>query len=250
MARMLVRILTFAAAVSAAAGATSWCPSAPAGSGDLTAEEVERWAADSSLFVRFAAVLREHEIDQFALGASSEESLVTIGIPLGVAVKLKFCADELRDDQEAAASASARQLINGTAQRAQQLDAPKYGATQQVRLLGEVVVQEPHCSIGSVFSHLMSIKGDADCRAGCSGGSGLCPDDWYPSSADECSAECGAVFEPFWDRCGDLLTSAGMVRRAPDSPIAHTLTDAPDMLTRHGASSACLSSRTHANRCA
>ena len=120
MAHTLVRILTFAAAVSAAAGATSWCPSAPAGgSGDLTAEEVERWAADSSLFVRFAAVLREHEIDQFALGASSEESLVTIGIPLGVAVKLKFCADELRDGQEAAASASAQQLINGTAQRAQ-----------------------------------------------------------------------------------------------------------------------------------
>jgi hypothetical protein len=245
----ILRVLAFASAVSAAAGATSWCPSAlAAGSGDLlTAEEVERWAVDSPLFVRFAAVLREHEIDQFALGASSEESLVTIGIPLGVAVKLKFCVNELRDDQEAAASASA-QLINGTAQA--QLDAPKYGATQQVRLLGEVMEQEPQCSIGSVFSHLMSIKGDADCRAGCSGGSGLCPDDWYPSSADECSAECGAVFEPFWDRCGDLLTSAGMVRRAPDSPIAHTLTDAPDMLTRHGASSACLSSRTHANRCA
>jgi hypothetical protein len=158
MAHTLARILTFASAVSAAAGATSWCPSSPAGSGDLTAEEVERWAADSSLFVRFAAVLREHEIDQFALRASSEESLVTIGIPLGVAVKLKFCADELRDDQEAAASASAQQLITGTAQRAQQLDAPKYGATQKVRLLGEVVVQEPHCSIGSVFSHLMSIN--------------------------------------------------------------------------------------------
>ena len=74
------------------------------------------------------------------------------------------------------------------------------------RSLGET----GRCGIGAVFGNLMAIKGNRDCRAGCAGGSGLCPTDWYPSGQDECSAECGAVFEPFWDTCGSMLVMAGM----------------------------------------
>ena len=53
------------------------------------------------------------------------------------------------------------------------------------------------CSIRSVFEDLTAITTSDDCRAGCVGGSGSCPDDWYPSGADTCSAACGAVYEPF-----------------------------------------------------
>ena len=53
------------------------------------------------------------------------------------------------------------------------------------------------CSIGDMFGKLTQIKTDADCMAGCAGGTGACPAEWYPGAADECSPECGAVFEPF-----------------------------------------------------
>lgn len=49
----------------------------------------------------------------------------------------------------------------------------------------------------SVFEDLTMITTSADCRAGCAGGSGSCPDEWYPSSADTCNAACGRVYEPF-----------------------------------------------------
>lgn len=71
---------------------------------------------------------------------------------------------------------------------------------QQPQLIGGVppeVVQTQLCDIGSVFSSLLTIKNNADCAAGCARGTGVCPTDWYPSEADECSADCGRVFEPF-----------------------------------------------------
>eukprot|EP01050_Picozoa_sp_SAG11_P011708 SAG11_NODE_1258_length_5362_cov_16.457534_2_plen_86_part_00 len=34
--------------------------------------------------------------------------------------------------------------------------------------------------------------------------------DWTPGADDYCSAECGRVFEPFWDSCGEMLTTAHM----------------------------------------
>jgi hypothetical protein len=64
------------------------------------------------------------------------------------------------------------------------------------------------CSINSLFTRLTAIKSDADCRAGCQGS--RCPPDWYPSSGDACNADCGAVFEPFWDECGTMLVATGM----------------------------------------
>ena len=66
------------------------------------------------------------------------------------------------------------------------------------------------CDIGTVFAKLMEIKSNPDCTAGCAGGSGQCPAQWYPGQADTCSAECGRVFEPFWDQCGEMLVAAGM----------------------------------------
>ena len=81
------------------------------------------------------------------------------------------------------------------------------------------------CSVQDVFAHLQEIKSDPNCRSGCSGGSGVCPPDWYPSEADECSALCGAVYEPFWVRhfilhpltaiiCHALGCRSNAVRRA------------------------------------
>ena len=68
------------------------------------------------------------------------------------------------------------------------------------------------CDIGTVFAKLSEIKSNAHCTAGCAGGTGNCgdPSQWYPGRADRCSAECGKVFEPFWDQCGEMLVSAGM----------------------------------------
>ena len=61
--------------------------------------------------------------------------------------------------------------------------------------------QPPLCNIADLFSHLTAITGDADCRAGCAGGTGVCEhgENWYPSRADSCNAPCGRVYEPCWD---------------------------------------------------
>jgi len=58
-------------------------------------------------------------------------------------------------------------------------------------------VQAELCTIVDVFSKLTGIKTNLDCQAGCAGGTGACPADWYPSAADACSAPCGEIFEPF-----------------------------------------------------
>ena len=46
------------------------------------------------------------------------------------------------------------------------------------------------------------IKTNANCMAGsaCARGTGVCLAEWYPGSADECSPECGRLFEPFCER--------------------------------------------------
>ena len=58
-------------------------------------------------------------------------------------------------------------------------------------------VEMAMCDIGTVFTTLTEIKANPDCTAGCAGGTGECPESWYPGRADMCSAECGVVFEPF-----------------------------------------------------
>lgn len=63
---------------------------------------------------------------------------------------------------------------------------------------GTALAQDGVCSIQSMFSGLSAIKQDPDCRQGCDHNSGDCSQDWTPGSADECSAACGRVFEPFW----------------------------------------------------
>lgn len=68
------------------------------------------------------------------------------------------------------------------------------------------------CSIDSLFSRLSEIQDNAACRSGCSGGTGDCAEDedWLPGAADLCPPDCGRVFEPLWDRCGDMLLGTGM----------------------------------------
>eukprot|EP01046_Picozoa_sp_COSAG06_P002901 COSAG06_NODE_106_length_23773_cov_20.279083_15_plen_172_part_00 len=64
------------------------------------------------------------------------------------------------------------------------------------------------CVITTVFGQLMDIIDDPNCRAGCAGGTGVCPTDWFPSADDVCTAECGLVFEPFCEREPPPLTPA------------------------------------------
>ena len=56
-------------------------------------------------------------------------------------------------------------------------------------------VQRQLCTIADMFSKLQGITTNPDCRSGC--GQGECPPGWMPSSLDECSPQCGRVFEPF-----------------------------------------------------
>ena len=69
-------------------------------------------------------------------------------------------------------------------------------------------VETDLCSIASVFNQLQVIQTNEDCMLGCA--NGQCPENWIPGAADVCNAACGAVFEPFWDQCGAMLTNANM----------------------------------------
>lgn len=66
-----------------------------------------------------------------------------------------------------------------------------------------------------LFQLLSQITLDPNCRAGCEGGQ--CPDLWYPGAHDICDANCGRVYEPFWDECGEyvLVTSFSMLLPFP-----------------------------------
>ena len=84
------------------------------------------------------------------------------------------------------------------------------------------------CSIMSLFQHLTAITAAPECRAGCAGGS--CPASWYPGAADECSAACGATFEPFCASHAQPLSVAHS-RRAPAAAlVTHSLRRAPAAL--------------------
>jgi hypothetical protein len=61
-----------------------------------------------------------------------------------------------------------------------------------------------------LYNHLTTITANEECRKGCQHGTGICPDEWYPSQADSCSAECGRVVEEFWDQCGEMLKNANI----------------------------------------
>ena len=79
-------------------------------------------------------------------------------------------------------------------------------------LIGAAAGQGAACNIADLFALLTEITTDAECRGGCNDGAGeaSCGTDWYPGTADSCTANCGRVYEPFWDECGDMLTSAHM----------------------------------------
>ena len=70
--------------------------------------------------------------------------------------------------------------------------------------------QAAECNIQSLFSQLSAIRSLDACREGCPGGSAACPEDWYPGIEDDCSPECGRMYETFWDECGHMLVGMGM----------------------------------------
>jgi hypothetical protein len=59
-------------------------------------------------------------------------------------------------------------------------------------------VQMELCSIGDVFVKLNGITSNEQCRSGCA--QGICPAGWMPTADDQCSPECGRVFESFCER--------------------------------------------------
>lgn len=69
-------------------------------------------------------------------------------------------------------------------------------------------VQAGLCTIADVFGKLQGITTNEDCRSGCA--RGTCPSAWMPTAVDECNPQCGRVFEPFWDQCGEMLVEAHM----------------------------------------
>ena len=85
----------------------------------------------------------------------------------------------------AAAAACALSLFGGaSAQAAAQIG----GAPPKA-------VQTQLCTISDLFGKVQVITSDAACRSGCA--TGTCPPGWMPTAADQCSPECGRVFEPF-----------------------------------------------------
>ena len=48
------------------------------------------------------------------------------------------------------------------------------------------------CDLATLFSHLSDIQGMC-----CTDGNACASS--YPGADDECSRECGEIFEPFWD---------------------------------------------------
>ena len=71
------------------------------------------------------------------------------------------------------------------------------------------------CNIADLFSHLTDITTNADCTAGCAGGTGVCPPNWYPGSADQCSPKCGRVYEVFCASPRPPSPSAGELNSGP-----------------------------------
>lgn len=76
-------------------------------------------------------------------------------------------------------------------------------------------VASSSCNIMDMYAHLLSISSDEECRSGRNEGQGDPPGEqpgaqWFPGATDYCNAMCGAVFEPFYDQCGELLTSMDM----------------------------------------
>lgn len=65
-------------------------------------------------------------------------------------------------------------------------------ALASTRLAGIAAQQVTQCDLATLFAHLSDIQGMC-CIDGneCSSG--------YPGADDECSTECGEMFEPFWD---------------------------------------------------
>ena len=96
------------------------CPAAlPRGAPDakalseMTVSDVTQWIEASPSLADAAPTLAEHKMDGLALSLASAEQLITqvVGLPLGTALKLKYCADEMLSHNEPALDAPERQGV-------------------------------------------------------------------------------------------------------------------------------------------
>jgi hypothetical protein len=81
------------------ATAPAYCPPplplSSSGRGGLVpppADLLQQWALGSPLLAPYAGLLRSSELDDVSLGLVSTADLVSVGLPLGVAAKLRLCA--------------------------------------------------------------------------------------------------------------------------------------------------------------
>ena len=194
--KMLLLALPLTAAVDP-------CPPAPGGAiaseDEMTAEEVEAWALGSPSFARFAPVLREQEVDLVTLSSVSNQDLVVAGLPLGVAFKLKRCAEELL--------AAAPDMTGGTVehQPGQQKTATEDAREQPLepgivsRALQEVGACNPAAVEAMADSCCPSSKGHRRAQSvhGC---------DALP---EECAPGCAQMFMSFYEQCQMMVGSLG-----------------------------------------
>ena len=60
--------------------------------------------------------------------------------------------------------------------------------------------RSPSHHLDARFARRNEIKNNENCIAGCAGGTGICPPNWYPGGADLCSPDCGRIYESFCER--------------------------------------------------
>ena len=66
-----------------------------------------------------------------------------------------------------------------------------------ISLSAPAAAQEEGCQLATLFGHLAGIQ-----TACCNGN--ICASG-YPGTEDACDRDCGEMFEPFWDSCGEML---------------------------------------------
>jgi len=82
------------------------------------------------------------------------------------------------------------------------------------------------CELATLFAHLGEVQeaccGGNDCSSG------------YPGGADECTAECGEIFEPFWDGASPPALAQPLANPAVIPHVHRRLAGCGEMLAAMG----------------
>jgi hypothetical protein len=179
-----------------AAASSSFCPPLPSFShmvgaelvptaATLSAAQMEEWALGSPTFAPYASILQSNELDEVALGLVSSQDLASLGLPLGVAAKLRLCVAKYVADR-------------GSINRAADLPRPEPTVVATV-----VTTQQKHhrslqatCSVNTRAAEVQ-VECCNEPTEDCSSGAPI-----------SCNAGCAAIFLPFWADCQQQLGSS------------------------------------------